>query len=408
MITSRLLRCALLVAAVLLLTTAALATTFSSAQRYCPVCGEIVEVQLPMSTNDVGGQDRDLLQRAGGAQIFMEVVASCGICGFTGWPADFSEEKPRRRGKDPGEGDELAITKELRKAIVEGNALQRPEALAGVPHEPEAPFAHMPSWARLDVLAQTVALRGGEPERIADINLQAAWAVRLGYHPVHLSGLEPNEPQREWLFGRLTDYTEQAQELELFNPADIELWVAVRLLATAAQAPGDLRCIASSYGASLLRSHGEHRALLASLPLLEPCVEATAWPGKVEAIRESVELERFYQRRARDGFVEVLEAGTLEPLQATLTTYLVGELERRLGESDAARGHFDAALAMSMPEGLDVWIREQRCLLDQVDPVLGLLKCRAERGVEPAPETPGEQPAPETPGEEQAPEASGG
>ena len=104
MITSRLLRCALLVAAVLLLTTAALATTFSSAQRYCPVCGEIVEVQLPMSTNDVGGQDRDLLQRAGGAQIFMEVVASCGICGFTGWPADFSEEKPRRRGKDPSGG----------------------------------------------------------------------------------------------------------------------------------------------------------------------------------------------------------------------------------------------------------------------------------------------------------------
>lgn len=392
MTTARFARLALLVLSLLLLASAALATTFSTEQRYCPVCGEITELRLPVSTNNAMGQDRDLLQRASGAHIFMEVVASCGRCGFSGWPADFVQDKPKRRGAVSDEQGATIVDAELRVSIRDEGALQRPEALAGVPHEPEAPFSHMPAWARLDVMAQTVALRGGEVERIADIHLQAAWAVRLGYHPVHLSGLEPTEAQREWLFGRLTDYTTQAQELELLNPADVELWAAVRLLATARQAPGDLSCIASSYGASLLRSHGEHQALMAALPQLESCFEAADWPGKAQAIRDSVELERRYQRLARDGFVQVLEAGTLAPEQAAITTYLVGELERRLGEVESALQHFDAARTMTAPEGLEVWIREQRCLVDQEDPILGLLTCRAERKRSPAPEAPSSAP----------------
>jgi len=360
----------------LLVCSVALATTLSSDQRYCPVCGESIAVQLPMSTNDMGGQDRDLLQRAHGAQVFMEVVATCGQCGFTGWPADFSETKrSKRRGGSGEEADALALTKDQRQAI-EGGALLRPEALSDVPFRAEAPYGDLPSWGRLDMLAQTVALRGGEQDRVADIYLQASWAVRMGYHPVHLRGADPSEAQRDWLFGRLAEFTEQATDLQMTNPADVEVWVAVRLLTGAEQAPGDLRCLSAAYGASLMRSHGEHDALLASFDVLGECFPAAEWPGKAQAIRESVALERRYQGLARDGFVAALEAGDLTGEKVAITTYLVGELERRMGEHDAALAHFDHALTLTVPDGLDPWIEQQRCLLGQDDPVLALLLCR--------------------------------
>ncbi len=381
---SRRLSLRLLPLPMLLAASVALATSLSPEERFCPVCGEPVTVQLPLSTNDGGGQDRDLLRRAHGAQVFMEVVGSCDGCGFSGWPADFDEVRSKKRRRCLGgesEQGEPSLTAEQCQAILEGG-LQRPAALTEVPHEPGQPFADMPSWARLDVLAQTVALRGGDAERVADIHLQASWAVRMGYHPVHLGGEGPTEAQREWLFGKLADFTDQATELAITNPADVEVWVAVRLLAGAEQAPGELRCLSASYGASLLRSHGEHQALAAALPLLEGCFEPALWPGKAQAIRESMELEQSYQRLARDGFVQALDQGLIQGEQAAITTYLVAELERRTGDGEAARGHFDQALELGPPEGLDTWIRQQRCLLDQEDPVLGLLLCRA-RPVEP-------------------------
>jgi hypothetical protein len=376
----------------LLVASVALATTLTPEERFCPVCGVPVTVQLPTSTNDSGGQDRDLLRRAHGAQVFMEVVASCGSCGFTGWPADFDETKRRKhRGKGGAEDDGAALTDAQRQVILEGG-LVRPAALEDVPSEPDAPFANLPSWARLDLLAQTVALRGGSAERVADLHLQAAWAVRMGYHPVHLEGAGPTEAQREWLFGRLADYTEQAAELAMSNPADVEIWAGIRLLATAEHAPGELGCLSATYGASLMRSHGEHQALLAALPMLEGCFEATSWSGKAQAIRDSVALEQHYQRLARDGFAAALAAGSMPAEDAALTTYLVGEIERRIGETEAARGHFDAALAMGGPAGLELWIRQQRCLLDQEDPILGLLMCRAEEPANAAPPPGADQP----------------
>jgi ribosomal protein S27AE len=360
------------------MTTVALATTLEREQRFCPVCGDPVAVQQPVSTNSAGGQDRDLLQRAHGAQVFMEVVATCGSCGFTGWPADFDEQRRSKRERKRQEGGEPgSLTAGQAQAIRDG-ALQRPAALAEVPYRAEAPYGDLPSWARLDMLAQTVALRGGEADRVADLKLQAAWAVRMGYHPVHLRQGDPDETQRDWLFAKLSEFTEQAAELGKTNPADIELWVAVRLLTGAERYSDDLRCLSGTYGASLLRSHGEHAALLEALPSLEDCVPSGSWEGKAQAVRDSVELERSYQRQARDAFVEVLDAGGLEADDAALTTYLVGELSRRVGEPEQARGYLDRAATMTAPEGLDLWIRQQRCLLDQEDAVLGLLLCHGD------------------------------
>jgi hypothetical protein len=364
---------ALLLSALLLL-----GTTFSSAPRFCPLCAAPVTVQIPLSTNDFGGQDRDLLRRAAGAQVFMEVTATCGHCGFTGWPDDFPEAKPRRHRAPEGEG----LTEALREAFAAENAVKLPDTLASLPRRPEAPWADLPAWARLDLLAQTVALRGGDPEKVADLWLQASWAVRLGWFPVHHEAVAPTVAQHDWLMARIEEYTAQAQSLGLTDRADLEVWDAVRLLVATADAGSTLHCLAASTGVSLLREHGEHPALLSALPLLQPCTAPEAWTPRKTAIEASVALERGYQRQARDGYLEVL--GGLTGDEAAVATYLVGEISRRLGEPEVAQAHFDAATAMSPPEGLGVWIREQRCLLDEPDPLLAFLRCRG-AAMEPEP-----------------------
>ncbi|MFH1466680.1 MAG: hypothetical protein ABIO70_20005 [Pseudomonadota bacterium] len=349
-----------------------LATSLTPAPRFCPLCGEPVTVQIPTGADDAGGQDRDLLRRARGAQPFMEVATTCPDCGFSGWPEDFPEQKPRRR-----RGDAEVFSDALRQAFMAGTAVQLPASLKDLPRPPDAPWANLPAFARLDLLAQTVRLRGGEPQRVADLWLQASWAVRMGWHPVHLDLPDPSAVQRAWLMARLDEYTAQAQAMDLHNVADLEVWAAVRLLVGTGDAGPDLHCLAVSTGAALLREHGEHPALLSALPLIQPCVAPEAWAPLQAAIQDSIALERGYERLARDGFAAVLQGGALQGEETALTTYLVGELSRRLGEDETARASFDTALALPDPEGLQVWIREQRCLTEEPDALLGLLRCHA-------------------------------
>jgi hypothetical protein len=351
---------------------ALLATTFTPAGRYCPLCATPVTVQLLQGADGAGGQDRDLLRRASGAQPFMEVATTCPRCGFSGWPEDFPEQKPRR----PRRGEDV-FDAPLRQAFAIGTAVRLPDSLQDLPRPPGTPWANLPAFARLDLVAQTVRLRGGEPQRVADLWLQASWAVRMGWHPVHLDLPDPGPAQQAWLLSRLEEYTAQGQSLAIQNVADLEVLAAVRLLVGTGDAGPELHCLAVATGAALLREHGEHPALRSALPLIEPCVAPEAWAPLRAAVEDSITLEQGYERLARDGFAAVLAAGTLSGEDAALTTYLVGELSRRLGETEAATAYFDAASTLPEPEGLEVWIREQRCRANEPDPLLGLLRCCA-------------------------------
>jgi len=359
-----------------------------------------------MTTNSLGGQDRDLLERVSGAQVFMEVVATCASCGFSGWPGDFHTEKRRRAQARAESGPDLS--RELISAIEEG-ALERPAALAEVPHEPGGEFANLPAWARLDLAAQAVRLRGGSSERVADLHLQAAWAVRMGYHPVHLPGGISTPEQQEWLWERSSRLVEEAHELGMSNPADVELWIGARMLASAEKLPRRLGCLAAFHGASALRSHGEHEALLQSLPALEACMPASDWAEKQISIRASVELERSYQRLARDGYLAALQDGSVTAERAGVTTYLVGELERRIGEPDSAHRRYDSALALADSTGLGTWILQQRCLLFNDDAIEGLLSCYLPRPGPAEAQPPAvEEPAGEESPRSEEPELPGG
>lgn len=75
-----------------------------------------------------------------------------------------------------------------------------------------------------------------------------------------------------------------------------------------------------------------------------------------------------YQRAASLYLLAALAAGDVETDQRGGVTYLVAELERRIGLHQDAISHFGAALReRSTPAGIVTWIEEQRALAERGD-----------------------------------------
>jgi uncharacterized protein (DUF2225 family) len=74
------------------------------------------------------------------------------------------------------------------------------------------------------------------------------------------------------------------------------------------------------------------------------------------------------QRAASLYLLAALAAGDVEVDKRGRTTYLVAELERRIGRFEDAISHYGAALQeRNNPAGLVTWIEEQRALAEQGD-----------------------------------------
>jgi uncharacterized protein (DUF2225 family) len=75
-----------------------------------------------------------------------------------------------------------------------------------------------------------------------------------------------------------------------------------------------------------------------------------------------------YQRAASLYLLAALAADEVESAERGGTTYLVAELERRIGRHQDAISHFGAALQeRNNPAGLVTWIEEQRALAERGD-----------------------------------------
>lgn len=70
------------------------ATTQMPVNAKCPVDGTPVKTFRIMSTNTLGGIDRDLLQHAAGSDPLMLVAATCPTCHYSEVSARFEEKIP--------------------------------------------------------------------------------------------------------------------------------------------------------------------------------------------------------------------------------------------------------------------------------------------------------------------------
>lgn len=207
----------------------------------------------------------------------------------------------------------------------------------------------LPSWGRLDLIAQVAELAGKPRGQLAFAWLRCAWGVRYDANP--------------WspVFNALGDLDRPAGRRGPGNRAVQDVETAHELIGKLAGMEKKAQRPAAVAIGYLLRAHGENEALLAVLPRLEPHFAAEEWAELEAATRASVTLERSYQAKSLARFTEALaERGVVDPKKRASEVWLSAELKRRMGDTAAAKAEFEAAKRLpGKPEWIDEAVGEQ-------------------------------------------------
>ena len=316
------------------------ATTQETRTFVCPVCDDAFDAPVIRSTNNFGGQDRDFLTRARGAQPVLIAPITCPTCAYSGYEDDF-------RG-------DVRIPAEVKERIRQGEALT-PRMLIAT--EEERTF--IPAWARYDLVAQTYALRGKDYKTLAEQFLSASWAVRLADDTLPALDAPTREALTEWVKA----YWNDAAPLYETNASQLEVVVGRAFARKAETAQGRERLMAALAAVTVLRPHGENTEVLRVLRMLRGVMQPEAYAALNLAVSDSVARERAFQARAAALFENAV--GTVANKQEkAVATYLCGELHRRLEHWDEARKFLDKCLRLKdCPAWLAEYARQQKARL---------------------------------------------
>ena len=124
-------------------------TSLQPVDLVCPVCDNHFRSQSVVSTNSFGGKRTDFHERAAGAQPLPHLVHTCTGCGYSGAERNFVE------GAD--------VSAHVRAQVL---TLLTPKLTQ---HQLDA------DSERYHAAAQVAEWEGGDPRRIADFLLRAAW-----------------------------------------------------------------------------------------------------------------------------------------------------------------------------------------------------------------------------------------
>jgi len=322
--------------ALLLITLVASATTSEEVDVTCPVCANEFRAEAWMSTNSVGGQDRDFLEHAAGGQVFLFSCWTCPKCCYTGSSTDFDEEE---------------MPKDLIAKLKAKNPLK-----AAQPIDPKTKHTgEIPSWIRWDLNAQVVALDPEvKPAQLAFAYLRTAQTQRFEWES--LGKVADFDARAEKLWNRVK------AELPEGNGRDTTVAAARAYEKLAADGGSDLtaadRPLARVLAAQLFKSRGEDLEAARVLDGLKDVKLTPALQGVVKDIRTRIAREKEYIARA----IPLLEAHlkTLEPAKAVSIHYLAGVCLRKVGENEKSLAHLQPLLEnKEIPPGFREWIAEE-------------------------------------------------
>ncbi len=327
------------------LSSAVFATNFSSQDMQCPVCGTKVQAKSLMSTNSFGGHDRDFLSYATGDQPVLILPVSCVKCYYSGFESDFGTIEAKTLSK-------------LKDEILNKKGINPPETILYDMKSDTAAVKAIPAFIKYDMIAQTYKLLDKGTSEIFAQYISAAWAVRLERELYF--DMMGSEAQRtmEWMRKNIDMSSIDTSEN---NNAAAELATG-RLLMQRAQGLAGEDLLYCSLGALfLLRSHGENREAEKVLELVRPSLSGERYELMEKKIRESIALERKYQRMAADFLEADLVSGAIkgESQQAQMY-YMAGELNRRCLDFEKARKHFEEAIKLGkLTPPIDKYVKEQ-------------------------------------------------
>jgi len=286
----------------------------------CPVDAFRFQAFEVTVSNKWGGMDTDGCLHAIKTTPYELLVWACPSCGFAGRKKDFEAKL--------SEEDRAVLRAGLKPAekIVKG-----------------ARQNQIPGHVKYDLLAQAARLRKLPPEQAAIGYKYASWSCRQ-------QGAIDFDAFDEWDQLR-TNYGLHQTPMQLGfdkNRTDFELAQAKKLekdLDAKKYERGINKILARYLAAFLYRKHGEN-------------AEAERWLKELDAVkgenslvddaaakmRASIDLERAYQKKACEAYIEAVDSKKLDKKTSAEVAYLIGEFYRRTGDLASASSWYQTAI----------------------------------------------------------------
>lgn len=279
----------------------------------CPLCTMRFSASVVLKAPERLGQDSDFLPRYQGEQVILIAPVTCTNCYFSGDPESFDAELSQEQKEKLGQGIQPRVF------IAPGEVSD-----------------HIPTPLRYELRAQTYQkLWETHFFLIAQQYLLASWAVRLTVNP--LNGLEKKEKKE------IANWLQKNRVIEIKDLGRQELNLAQewrKKIDTISRPEEQWACIGALV--VLFRKYGENTQVEALFPRGSSFLEKKVFEEWKQQIEISIEEEQFYQQLALEWFEKGFHQ---DPHTDINLFYLAGELSRRLGRWEIARGYYEKALA---------------------------------------------------------------
>jgi hypothetical protein len=304
----------------------------------CPVDQTRFKAFEVVATNPWGGRDYDNCPHALKTTPLEYWVWVCPTCLFAGKKKDYDQK----------------LTPEEKKALLG-------ELKPAVPVKKGARQTDIPGHVKFDLLAQVARIRKLPPEQAGVAWLGASWSCRQ-------QGAVDFADFDEWDqikagFGLQKTPLELAKK----NRTDFELEAARRVEKEIEQKKyerGPSRILSRYLATFLYRKHGENQEALKWLSEVDRLKGENSVVDEAAArMRASIEMERSYQKKAIEAYIESVDQKKLDPRSTSAVAYLVGELFRRAGEADSARSWYQTAIEGAETDEFRKLVTDQKAKL---------------------------------------------
>lgn len=340
------------------------ATSSRQIRLNCPVCQTDISARELMSSNTFGGVDTDFMSHAQGSSVLQIRPVTCLNCYFSGFVGAFNRysEPPAQEWDEepvttpPALIASVTFPATFTAAIKIDRVLKPVISIASYTDQSE-----IPAWVRYDLIAQVYRLTGQPPRDLADLYLQASWSVRDEDNVIQMLSKSDTELIGDFFKNKIRERFKDSSP----NQATAEVGLAYDLLKETGSEKAEE--IKASLMAALLfaRRHGENQLVLDILARLLPLMEKAVGTALQEHLNASIAREREFQKLAIDHFTLCLAEKNDTDLESRLI-YLIGELNRRMGNFDQARTWFEKVRAIKdRPKFVDQ-------ILSEVEPRLPL------------------------------------
>ncbi len=293
----------------------------------CPVDGTKFTATEITVTNQWGGVDYDFCPHAFKTTPLEHRVWVCPSCCFAGLKKDFD-----------------ATFDETQKKRLRENLAPFVEALKS------AGTKNLPGHVKFDLLAQVALILRSGNLAVGRAYLNASWSCRQ-QGAIRLRGFD------EWT--ALLDrhgINRTPIQIGRRNRTDYDLAAAAKVEKAIQEKKyerGVNRLLARYLAAYLYRKHGENEPALKWLGTLASLEgENSIVADAAKRMRASISMERDFQKKAVEAYTAALGEKEHPPQAAAEITYLLGELNRRLGEREKAAECYRKVIDGVASEGL--------------------------------------------------------